>query len=63
MRLLSLASPQFLSLSFLPVEIIAILASVILLIQIERDKKVNWFEGLQLVALYLLIAVVFFFYK
>jgi len=60
---LSLFSPQFLSLSFLPVEIIAILASVILLIQIERDKKVNWFEGLQLVALYILIAVVFFFYK
>ena len=53
---------NFLSLSFLPVEIAAILASVMMLLQVERDKKVNWFEGMQLVALYLLIAVVFFFY-
>lgn len=60
---LSLLSPSFLSLSFLPIEIVAILASVMLMIQIERDKKVNWFEGLQLVALYLIIAVLFFFYK
>lgn len=60
---ISLFSPSFLSLSFLPIEIVAILASVLLMIQIERDKKVNWFEGLQLVALYTLIAIIFYFYR
>jgi Ca2+:H+ antiporter len=50
------------SLAFLPIEIIAIIFSVILINEISRDGEVNWIEGLQLIFLYIVLAIVFFFY-
>lgn len=52
---------HFMNLAFLPVEIFAILASVLLINEIARDGAVNWLEGVQLMLLYLIIGVVFFF--
>jgi Ca2+/H+ antiporter len=36
---------------------------VYLINEIARDGKVNWLEGLQLLALYVGLAVLFFFYQ
>ncbi len=49
------------TLNFLPIEIASILASVLLINEVIKDAEVNWFEGVQLIALYLIIALVFFF--
>lgn len=61
--LLSALMGNPMTLSFLPVEIFAILLSVGLINSISRDKEVNWLEGIQLLFLYLIIAIVFFFYN
>ena len=49
-----------LTLSFLPIEIFSILIAVLLANQIASDKKVTWFESIQLLGLYVIIAVVFY---
>ncbi len=51
-----------LDLVFLPIEIGAIFLSVILIKEIAQDGMVNWLEGLQLIILYVILAIVFFFY-
>ena len=53
---------NFMSLSFLPIEIVAILASVLLINEISRDGEVNWLEGVQLIVLYVIMGVLFFFH-
>ena len=58
----SLVLGNFMSLTFLPLEIIAIIASVLLINEVARDGSVNWLEGIQLVVLYIVIAVLFFFH-
>ncbi len=58
----SFAIGHELILSFLPIEIISIVVSVLLLNEVYRDKRVNWLEGMQLIVLYLIIAVLFYFY-
>ena len=42
-------------------EILAVFASVIIVNEISSDGECNWFEGVQLLAMYLLVAVLFFF--
>lgn len=49
------------NLSFVPLEIVAISFSVFLLNEISKDGEVNWLEGLQLLLLYIVLAIVFFF--
>jgi Ca2+:H+ antiporter len=49
------------SLVFNPFEITAIGLSVLILAVVSQDGESNWFEGLQLVAVYALMAIVFFF--
>ena len=51
------------NLAFLPIEIAAIIFSVLLINEISRDGEVNWLEGLQLLLLYIILAIIFFFYK
>ena len=51
------------SLSFLPIEIVAIVVSAFLLNEVYRDKRVNWLEGMQLIVLYLIIAALFYYYN
>ncbi len=49
------------TLEFLPIEIFSVLVSVLLANQIALDKRVTWFESVQLLGLYVIIAVVFYF--
>lgn len=52
---------QPMSLVFNSFEIAAIFLSVIVLAVVTLDGESNWFEGLQLLAVYLVLAIVFFF--
>ncbi len=48
---------------FTPFEVIALFASILITKSIIRDGKCNWFEGAQLVVMYLIIAILFFFVR
>ena len=48
---------------FTPFEIIAVFASVLIVNEISSDGRCNWFEGAQLVIMYLIIAVLFYFVR
>ncbi|MFH1521294.1 MAG: calcium/proton exchanger [Candidatus Micrarchaeota archaeon] len=48
---------------FTPFEVIAVFASVLIVNEISTDGKANWFEGAQLIIMYLIIAVLFFFVR
>ncbi len=48
---------------FTPFEIIAVFASVLIINEISTDGKCNWFEGAQLLVMYLIIAALFFFVR
>ncbi|MEK6981605.1 MAG: calcium/proton exchanger [Candidatus Micrarchaeota archaeon] len=54
---------QPMDLVFTPFEIIAVFASVLIVNEISSDESTNWFEGAQLVIMYLIIAVLFYFVK
>jgi len=49
------------NLAFTLFEILAVFASVLIVNEIASDSECNWFEGAQLVTMYLIIAVLFFF--
>lgn len=51
------------SLIFNIYEIVGIALSVLVLCVVSLDGESNWFEGLQLMAVYLLLAIVFFFVR
>jgi Ca2+:H+ antiporter len=52
---------QPMDLVFTPLEIIAVFSSVLIVNEISNDGKFNWFEGLQLMVMYVIIAALFFF--
>ncbi|MFH2106331.1 MAG: calcium/proton exchanger [Candidatus Micrarchaeota archaeon] len=52
---------QPMDLVFTPLEIIAVFSSVLIVNEISNDGKFNWFEGLQLIVMYAIIAALFFF--
>ncbi|HEY5113284.1 MAG TPA: calcium/proton exchanger [Coriobacteriia bacterium] len=47
---------------FTPLEVLAVAAASAIVSIIARDGESNWFEGAQLVAVYLILAAAFFFY-
>ncbi|MGH9983438.1 MAG: calcium/proton exchanger, partial [Nitrososphaeraceae archaeon] len=49
------------TLVFTGFEIISVLLAAIIMNLIARDGKSNWFEGVMLIAVYLIIAIGFFF--
>ena len=49
------------SLVFNGFEIVATILSVLIIAQVSSDGETNWFEGVQLVALYVMLAIVFYF--
>ena len=53
--------PQPMDLVFNPFEIVALGLAVISVSLVSLDGESNWFEGLQLVAVYLVLAIAFFF--
>ncbi|MEW6721964.1 MAG: calcium/proton exchanger [Candidatus Micrarchaeota archaeon] len=61
--LAGLAMGQPMDLVFTPFELIAVFASVLIVNEITTDGRFNWFEGAQLMVMYLIIAVLFFFVR
>ena len=62
--LLVLASqflPSPMSLVFNPLEIAAVIISVVVVTVAEADGETNWFEGVQLLGVYAILAVFFYF--
>jgi Ca2+:H+ antiporter len=53
--------PRPLDLVFTPIEVIAVGLSVLIMEQISSDGESNWLEGLQLLSVYAIFALVFYF--
>jgi Ca2+:H+ antiporter len=52
--------PAAMDLVFTPVEIVALIVAIAISGQIAADGESNWLEGVQLIAVYLMLAVMFF---
>ena len=50
-----------LTLVFTPLEVVAVAVAVLIAGYIALDGKSNWVEGLQLVSVYTILAIAFFF--
>jgi Ca2+:H+ antiporter len=55
--------PTPMNLVFNPFELTAIILSVLIVNQIVADGETNWFEGLQLLAAYAIVAMASFLYE
>jgi Ca2+:H+ antiporter len=53
--------PRAMDLAFSPAEVLAIFVSVLITGQVAADGETNWLEGVQLLATYLILALVFYF--
>jgi Ca2+:H+ antiporter len=53
--------PHPMDLAFSPAEVLAIFLSVLITGQVAADGETNWLEGTQLLAVYLILAIVFYF--
>jgi Ca2+:H+ antiporter len=53
--------PRPMDLVFTPAEVLAVFVAVLITGQVTSDGKSNWLEGVQLLAVYLILAVVFYF--
>ncbi len=53
--------PRSMDLLFSPAEVLAVFAAVLITGQIAGDGESNWLEGVQLLAVYLILALVFYF--
>jgi Ca2+:H+ antiporter len=54
-------APQPMNLVFTTVEVLAIVVSIVVAAQIAGDGESNWLEGAQLIAVYVILALVFYF--
>lgn len=54
-------APQPMDLVFTPAEVLAVVVAVAITGQIAGDGESNWMEGVQLLAVYIIIGIVFFF--
>lgn len=53
--------PSPMDLRFTTFEVLAVAASVTIIAQISQDGQTNWMEGVQLLAVYVILAIAFFF--
>jgi Ca2+:H+ antiporter len=53
--------PRPMDLAFTPAEVLAVFLSVLIIGQVAADGETNWLEGVQLLATYLILAIVFYF--
>lgn len=53
--------PRPMDLAFSPAEVLAVFLSVLIIGQVAADGETNWLEGTQLLAVYLIFAIVFYF--
>jgi Ca2+:H+ antiporter len=54
--------PRPMDLVFTPAEVLAVFVAVLITGQIASDGESNWLEGAQLLAVYLILAAVFFYW-
>ena len=54
-------APQPMDLVFTPAEVLAVTVSVWIVGHVASDGKSNWFEGFQLLSVYMILALVFYF--
>ncbi len=54
-------APSPMNLVFTPAEVIAVTLSVLICAQVANDGECNWMEGVQLLAVYAILGVVFYF--
>ncbi len=54
-------APHPMDLVFTPIEVLAVFLAVVLANEISQDGESNWLEGLQLLVVYVLLGLVFFF--
>jgi Ca2+:H+ antiporter len=52
---------QTLDLLFSPMEVVAVILSVSIVVVLNMDGNTNWFEGALLLALYMILGVAFFY--
>src|SRR4051794_19589145 len=52
---------QYLDLLFSPMEVVAVILSVAIVVVLNMDGHTNWFEGSLLLALYAILGVAFFY--
>jgi Ca2+:H+ antiporter len=52
---------KFMDLMFSPMEVIAVMLAVGIVVILQMDGKTNWFEGVLLLALYAILAIAFFY--
>lgn len=53
--------PQPMDLHFTTLEVVAVAVSVLIISQISQDGESNWMEGVQLLAVYIILGIAFFF--
>ncbi len=53
--------PAPMNLVFTPAEVLAVILAVVIANEISRDGESNWMEGAQLLAVYIMLAIVFYF--
>jgi Ca2+:H+ antiporter len=49
------------NLEFTMPEVVAVVASVYILFQISGDGETNWIEGIQLLSVYVILGILFFY--
>jgi Ca2+:H+ antiporter len=59
--LVSFLFPHRMDLEFTVPEVVAVLAAVYIVAAISGDGESNWLEGVQLLSVYLILAILFFF--
>jgi Ca2+:H+ antiporter len=52
---------HFLDLIFTPMEVVAVILTVAIVVVLNMNGQTNWFEGLLLLALYAILAIAFFY--
>jgi Ca2+:H+ antiporter len=61
MASMGLGHAQFMDLIFSPMEVVAVILSVAIVVVLNQDGQTNWFEGALLLALYAILAIAFFY--
>jgi Ca2+:H+ antiporter len=61
MAAMHIGNARFMDLMFTPMEVVAVVLTVGIVTILGRDGETNWFEGVMLIGLYLILAIAFFF--
>jgi Ca2+:H+ antiporter len=56
-----LVGPAPMDLVFTPAEVVAVAVAVIIVGQVAEDGQSHWLEGVQLLAVYVILALLFYF--